>query len=132
MIIIEQQLISSKNSKEIYRPKGYKHFIVGKNKRALESEKNLILELSLKKKQFQNELRDISYPMYILFKIYRKDKTRFDYVNIIQLLLDCMVKVGIIEDDNANLLIPAFYPYEVDKNRPRVEISFKKIEEVKL
>lgn len=132
MIIIEQQLISSKNSKEIYKPKETNRFIVGKNKRALESEKNLILELSLKKKQFQNELKGISFPTYILFKIYRKDRIRFDYVNIIQLLLDCMVKVGIFEDDNANFLIPAFYPYEIDKNRPRVEISFKNIEEVKL
>ena len=69
MIIIEQQLISSKNSKEIYKPKGTNRFIVGKNKRALESEKNLILELSLKKKQFQNELKGISFPTYILFKI---------------------------------------------------------------
>lgn len=130
MITIEQELISSKNSKMIYKPKGMNRFIVGKNKKALESEKALIQELSLKKHLFEEELKNIKKPMYICFKIYRKTNRRFDYSNIIQLILDCMVKVGILEDDNAKVLIPAFYPYEVDSKRPRLEITFKNIEEV--
>ena len=57
--------------------------------------------------------------------IYRKTRRRFDYINIVQNLLDCMVKVGILPDDDSNHVIPAFEPYGVDKENPRVEISIR-------
>jgi Holliday junction resolvase RusA-like endonuclease len=62
-------------------------------------------------------------PLKIAFKIYRKTRRRFDYVNIIQSLLDLMVKHNWIIDDNADEILPVFWEYEVDKYNPRVEIS---------
>ena len=62
-------------------------------------------------------------PLKIAFKIYRKTRRRFDYVNIIQSLLDLMVKHNWIIDDNADEILPVFREYEVDKYNPRVEIS---------
>ena len=32
-----------------------------------------------------------------------------------------MVKTDLLPDDNANELLPVFAPYEVDKDKPRVE-----------
>jgi hypothetical protein len=34
-----------------------------------------------------------------------------------------MVRANLLDDDNANEIIPSFEPYEVDKEDPRVEIT---------
>jgi len=63
------------------------------------------------------------YPLRVSFKIYRETKRRFDYTNIIQGLLDAMVKADYLPDDSAEFIIPVFEKYEVDKNNPRTIIS---------
>lgn len=124
MITIYQELISSKNSKNIFRNRKTGQMFVAKNQRAQQSEKDLLGEIISKKDFFLEEIKGLEKPYYCLFKIYRKTHRRFDYVNIIQLLSDCMTQAGIWEDDCADIMIPCFEPYEVDKNNPRVEISF--------
>ena len=124
MITIYQELISSKNSKNLFRNRKTGKLFVAKNIRAQNSQKSLLDEITSKRDSFLQEMADIEKPYYCLFKIYRKTHRRFDYVNIIQLLSDCMTIAGIWEDDCADVVIPCFAPYEVDKNNPRVEISF--------
>ena len=121
MITIQTQLISSKNSKQILKH-GDKRFI-GKSFKAMSHQKELMQLLALYTNKFKSMIQDKEKPYKISFKIYRQSKHRFDYTNIIQLLCDCMVKCGWLDDDHADNLILVFVPYEVDKDNPRVIIS---------
>jgi Holliday junction resolvase RusA-like endonuclease len=137
MITIYGELQSGKNSrKSFYNPRSGKMSSY-KPKNAKLAEEDLIKQLTLKKREWDNEIirfrktypeiflnpYDEVYPMKISFKIYRKTHRRFDYINILQDLCDCMVKAGWIEDDDAKHLIPHFEQYELDKSNPRVEIK---------
>ena len=125
MITIEGELYSSKNSKQIVYNPATKRPVVVKSKVAKADEKALCYKLMAVKRDFLRELEGKAKPYQIEFKIYRQTHRRFDYINIIQNLCDCMVMSGLIEDDNADILIPIFKPYEVDKSRPRVEITIR-------
>jgi Holliday junction resolvase RusA-like endonuclease len=87
-----------------------------------------MIELNKNKKKWgrMNKLFAYPFPLVVSFKIYRKTHRRFDYCNIIQLLCDCMVKAGYFPDDDAKHFIPYFFPYEKDKENPRVEIDILK------
>jgi Holliday junction resolvase RusA-like endonuclease len=123
MITIYGNLYSSKNSKRIaFNRKTKKSFII-KSEASLGSEKHIQLQLqSLKSAWLKMVGKNPSYPLAVSFKIYRKTKQRFDYVNIVQQIFDLMVKAGYLPDDSANYLIPVFAPYSVDSKNPRVEI----------
>ena len=123
MITLPIELYSSKNSKQILLNRKTNKRYIGKSKAALTSEKELLSILPLYRHQFGKLIKGKGKPYRISFKIYRKTRARFDYVNIVQLLLDCMVKDKWLEDDNANEIIPVFDPYEVDGKNPRVEIN---------
>jgi Holliday junction resolvase RusA-like endonuclease len=124
MIVVEGELYSSKNSKQIFRNKEGRSFIA-KSYVAIKDAKTLSYKLLEVKDAFLSELSGKNQPYRISFKIFRKTHRRFDYINIIQNLCDCMVKAGLLEDDNADVVIPEFEPYEVDKDNPRVEIRIK-------
>lgn len=64
-------------------------------------------------------------PYIIEFKFVRGNKHKFDYPNPLQTVLDEMVKYGWIEDDNADVILPVFLPYEYDKKNPGVLIKIK-------
>lgn len=66
------------------------------------------------------------WPVVLRFRIYRQTKRRFDYVNIVQNLLDVMVKAEMIPDDCADYVIPVFEPYQVDNVAPRTEITIER------
>ena len=125
MIELPIELYSSKNSKRILYNKFTNKRFVGKSKMAMKSQADIMDILPLYRRQFCKMLKGKEKPYHISFKIYRKTKGRFDYVNIIQLLLDCMVKDNWLDDDNANEIIPVFEPYEVDNKNPRVIIGVK-------
>lgn len=120
MLVINTELYSSKNSRQIFKS-GNKTFI-SKSNVAKRQEKDLCQLLPLYRNKFLSMLEGKEKPYRVHFKIYRQTKRRFDYVNIIQNLLDCMVKSGWLEDDDANNLLPIFEQYEVDPKNPRVEI----------
>ena len=125
MIELPIELYSSKNSKQVFKNKRTQKHFIGKSEKSIESQKDLLKILPLYRRQFIKMLKGKEKPYHISFKIYRKTKGRFDYVNIIQLLLDCMVKDNWLDDDNANEIIPVFEPYEVDNKNPRVIIGVK-------
>lgn len=120
MITVKGELYSSKNSKQILK-RGNQRFIA-KSFKAMGHESDLLKILPTVRMEWAKEVEGKEYPLRISFKIYRKTKRRFDYVNIVQNLLDCMVKAGLVEDDNADIVIPVFEPYSVDKENPRTEI----------
>lgn len=125
MIELPIELYSSKNHKQIFYKKNTKKPFISKSNIAMKSQDDIMKILPLYRRQFVKMLKGKEKPYHIWFKIYRKTKGRFDYVNIIQLLLDCMVKDNWLDDDNANEIIPVFEPYEVDNKNPRVIIGVK-------
>lgn len=124
MITIPTELYSSKNSRQIFKLKNGRT-IIAKSNVAKQNEKDLCYLLSLYLNQWKFETANKKYPLRVHFKIYRKTKRRFDYVNIIQNLLDCMVMSGWLPDDDADNILPVFEQYEVCKNNPRVKISIE-------
>lgn len=117
------ELHSSKNSRQIIFNKATGRRYVAKSNLAQLDEKELCNKLLNIKNAFLTVCKYKEKPLNIKFKIYRETRRRFDYINIIQNLCDCMVKVGLLEDDNANELLPIFEPYSVDSIKPRVEIE---------
>ena len=63
------------------------------------------------------ELRCKEKPYKISFKFVRGSRHRFDYINAAQLPLDIMTELNIIDDDNADEVIPVFIPYEYNKEK---------------
>lgn len=121
MITIPTELYSSKNSRQVFRLKNGRT-VIAKSDAAKENEKDLCYLLGLYLNQWKFETANKEYPLRVHFKIYRKTRRRFDYVNIIQNLLDCMVMSGWLPDDDADHILPVFEQYEVDKTNPRVEL----------
>lgn len=121
MITIYGELYSSKNSRNTI--KIGKRLIPLKSKKAEHQEKDFALQLSALRMKFLKEVRGISFPLKLQFKIYRRTNGRFDYVNIVQGLLDAMVRARLIADDDATHVIPSFAPYEKDQANPRTEIT---------
>lgn len=62
-------------------------------------------------------------PYRVSFKFVRGTKHKFDYVNPLQTVLDLMVRYEWISDDNADVILPVFEPYEYNKENPGVYIN---------
>lgn len=75
------------------------------------------------KAKFLNLIRNKEFPIRIEFQLVRRDKRRFDYVNLVQLPLDIMVWEGWLPDDSANYVIPVFKEYEINKELPGIRIK---------
>lgn len=125
-IVIYTELYSSKNHKQIFKNKKGNLFIAKPNK-AMRAEQSLKAMLLQVKPQW-NAMRMMAGdpPWIVELKIFRRTRVRFDYVNIVQQLFDCMTAVGMLPDDCADYVIPQFLPYEVDKTNPRVEITIRR------
>ena len=121
MITIEGELYSKKNSKQIVR-RGNRAMIISSNQ-VLKQEKPLKYQLLQKKTEWLKIIENKKFPLHIQFEIYRKTHGRFDYINIVQQLLDCMQNTGWLPDDNMNYVIPYFLPYKKDKDKPRIIIN---------
>jgi hypothetical protein len=75
------------------------------------------------KNDILKELKSKTKPYKISFKFIRGSKHKFDYINAAQLPLDIFVDIGILDDDNADEVIPVFEPYEYSKSEPGVIIK---------
>jgi Holliday junction resolvase RusA-like endonuclease len=122
--VVNGELYSSKNSRKIVVAGNGRRYVV-KSDVAKSDEVSLCNRLLQIRDSFLAVAEKHSKPYQLVFKIYRKTRRKFDYINIIQNLCDCMVKVGLLDDDNANELLPVFETYEVSSEKPRVEIWFK-------
>lgn len=122
--VVNGELYSSKNSRQIVVAGNGRRYVV-KSDVAKSDEVSLCNKLLQIRDSFLAVAEKHSKPYQLVFKIYRKTRRKFDYINIINNLCDCMVKVGLLNDDNANELLPIFETYEVSSEKPRVEIWFK-------
>ena len=118
------ELYSSKNSKKIFRTSNGK-FIIAKSDRSKQQETIGQWQLKdLRNKQIWAVMMNgKTYPIRLRFKIFRSKKGRWDYQNITQNILDILVMAGYIPDDDADHVIPEYEQYEIDKIKPRVEIT---------
>lgn len=129
VFVFPGELISSKNSR---RPLICKSKATGKKKivpvksQIAKANESSIRDMIRKNPDFvmkwKLELLKKSYPVRLRIQIYRQSHRIFDYNNITQNLFDCIVKEGLLPDDNMKFLLPVYEPYKVDKNKPRTEI----------
>jgi len=109
---------SKKNGQNIIKGKNGKPIIV-QNDRYKDYEK--------KCKQFMPKLDEpISTPCEVTALFYRKDRRRCDLTNLQAALDDCLVKYGVLADDNYNVL----FSHDgsrvfVDKDSPRTEVTIR-------
>jgi len=122
-ITIYGELHSSKNGKMIVNIKGRPMLISKSSVR--QAEKSINQQLVLNKAKWLRMIDGCPKPLNVVFKLYRQTHRRFDWINILQQLQDCMVKCGWLPDDNADELLPVFEGYEVDPKNPRTEIYLK-------
>jgi Holliday junction resolvase RusA-like endonuclease len=134
------ELISSKNSRQSVRIRGRSGKMKSvpiKSKAARENCREVQSILLESKDVSTVWLKDLalkshgsSQPVRIVFKIFRRSRRRFDYVNIVQNLLDELVRAGWLVDDDADHVIPYFEPYEVDKKNPRTILHIEEIQSI--
>lgn len=108
---------SSKNSR---RWTG-KFFIASKTTMKYRKDTNEIYKKYAK--AFKTEFDKYELPVSVTFKFFRGSRHKFDYVNPLQTVQDDMTKHGWIEDDNCDIIIPSFKPYEYNKEKPGVIIE---------
>lgn len=122
MITIFGELYSSKNSRTGIMVGG-RNVVLKSKKAQRQADVDFPYQLSAVRQQFRRLIKGRVFPLRLQFKIYRRTHGRFDYVNIVQGLLDGMVRAELIPDDDAKHIIPVFLPYEKDKDNPRTEIT---------
>jgi len=124
LVVMPGNTYSKKNSKQIIVNKatGKRQVISSKGYR--EWEEGVMWQL----KTHPLIGRQWQYPLKVSFKFFRKTRRKFDYNNLSQGPLDILQKLGIIEDDDMNHVIPDFSQgWELDKTNPRVEITLEEL-----
>ncbi len=115
---------SKKNSQEIVFNKKTGHRMVIQNKRYTEFEKEC--------KKYIPVLRElpINYPINLQCEFYVCDARKRDIANYLEAIQDILVKYGILEDDNYNIVSSLNgCSMQIDRNNPRIEIVISKIKE---
>lgn len=72
--------------------------------------------------KFAEALEGKDFPVKLHMYFIRDSRRRFDYVNVSQIILDLLVKHGHLTDDNADVVVPVFDGYHVDKQEAGVKI----------
>ena len=121
-ITLELELHSSKNGQQIIYSKKLDRPLIVKKISARVQDNQLKVLLMANKRKWDKMIEGKQYPLKVGFYVWRKTKRRFDWCNIVQGIQDSMVKNGYIPDDNASYLTPVFLGWDVDSERPRVEI----------
>lgn len=122
MIDLKGELFSTKNHKQILRNRATGKPFIATATRSKAAEAPLVLQLNALRREWEGLVSAKLLPLHLHFKIRRATHRRFDYINIVQGLLDVMVKAKWLEDDSADHVIPSFAPYVVDKLNPGVTI----------
>lgn len=120
-IIIYGELYSTKNSKRILRAAN--KIFIGKSAVSKAADKVIEQQLMLNRQKWKSLCEGKKYPLKMAFYLYRKTRRRFDWVNILQGVLDCMVRCEWLPDDDMEHLTPVFEFWAVDSKNPRVEIK---------
>jgi len=113
-------LVSSKTVKSYLKKKGIKSYST--THKEVKGYKCMPNNFEEEIKPFLNVIEQMARPVTIGFYFIRDSKRKFDYINVVQIILDLMTAHGIIEDDNADEVIPQFFGYHVDKDNAGVKI----------
>lgn len=115
--------VSKKNSLRIvYNPKTHKPFVI-QSKLYVEYEKTVYPFIPKVK-------TPIDYPINLKCIFYMPTRRKIDLCNLEEAISDVLVKYGLIEDDNRNIV--ASYDGSMvmyDKENPRTEIEITKIKD---
>lgn len=122
-ITLPLELHSSKNGQQIIYSKKLDRPLIVKKISARVQDNQLKVMLMANKHIWDKMAKGKQFPLKVGFYVYRKTRRRFDWVNIVQGLQDAMVKGGYLPDDSAQYLTPVFLGWDVDKDKPRVEVS---------
>lgn len=69
-------------------------------------------------------IRELTPPYSIAYKVYAPDKRISDLTNKIEGINDCLVKAGVLQDDNWFLLNEMSMTFAgVDRSHPRIEVE---------
>lgn len=117
MIYIPGNVPSSKNSKQWTG----RALVDSKVTKRYRSQTGILYKTN--KTKFLKMIEGLEPSYYVGFKFIRDSKRKFDLHNAIQIVADMMTEYGWIEDDNADIFVPVFLPYEYKKNDGGVEIS---------
>lgn len=69
------------------------------------------------KEKWNALIANLQPPYKIGFKLFRDSRRRYDFINIVQVLADLLVKVGYIMDDNTKNFIPYYLGEEVVEDK---------------
>lgn len=143
MVFISGSIPSSKNSKvatskgvfhsktvaKFLREQGIMHYSAGRKEVTYYKTKPCLFPADQLKELISSAKQDLKEgPIKIGIHFVRQTKSRFDFHNICQVVLDLMVAFDIIEDDNMDCVLP--FPMEIDgkwysvnKNKPGAWIA---------
>lgn len=116
---------TKKNSMQIYKNKKTGQSFLSQSARYKEYAKDCGRQITGKYK------KGIDYPINLKCVYYRKTKHRVDLTNLLAATCDILTDYGVIADDNYKI-VKSHDGSRVlfDKDRPRVEIEIKRIEEI--
>lgn len=122
MIFIPGDIPSSKNSKRVAYAHG-RVFVF--NSKFVESYKRETSKYwGLNRTAFYSMVKGKEKPYKIEFQFVRRSQRRFDFVNLLQLPLDLMVKYEWIEDDDYKNILPIINEEIIfDKHNPGIKIK---------
>ena len=137
MVFISGSIPSSKNSKvatskgvfhsktvtKWLREQGIQHYSASKKEVTLYKTKPCVFPV----KELKELFKDVEYPCEVGLHFVRQTKSRFDLINIAQIVMDLMVAFRIIEDDDTSHVLPRNVwingqPSSVSKTNPGVFI----------
>lgn len=116
MVFISGSIPSSKNSKVATKTGVFHSKTVGKFLREMGIQRYSVSkkEVTYYKtrpcvfpvKELKELFKDVEYPCEVGMHFVRQTKSRFDLINIAQIVMDLMVAFKIIEDDDASHVLP--------------------------
>ena len=109
-IFIPSNVASSKNSKNIFKNKHTGKMFISSSDLTKEYILRTELHWVLNRPKFLKLISGMDKPLHIEFQFVRASKRRFDFVNLLQLPLDCMVKYEWIDDDDTTNIVPVINP----------------------
>jgi Holliday junction resolvase RusA-like endonuclease len=114
--------ITKKNHQQIIYNKRLKRYMIVPSTQYIKYEKEC--------KPFIPQ-EEINYAINIQAIFYMKTRRRVDLSNLLEALLDTLVKYKCIEDDNCNIVYSLNGSYvDYDKENPRTEVYITKLDDV--
>jgi len=125
-IFIPYNVPSLKNGKQLFKNKHTGKYFIASSDPAQRYKHLACIYYRENKDKFKDMIYGLRFPLNIEFKFVRERKSRFDFINMAQIVCDMMVDYGWLPDDSYQYLVPYFNPIvRFDKDNPGVIITIK-------